>query len=139
MLRVSIGAFVLPPVRNELGPGRVEVGLTGVTTRACLRLLDSTALDLFSCSGLFGGILAATATGYTQDFERNRPWLALPFELFLAAPLGAPDSALGLRTGATLLVPARRETFSVQGLGAAVEPESLAVMLWLGFDGSLRW
>lgn len=138
-LRVSIGTLVIPSSKNELGPGRVEVGLTAVTTRACLRLLDSTGLDLFTCSGVFGGILSASATGYTEDFERTRPWLALPFELFLTAPLGARDSALGLRTGATLLVPARRETFSVQGLGAAVEPERVAVLLWLGFDGSLRW
>jgi hypothetical protein len=138
-LRVSLGALQLLPTTRELGPGSVEVELTAVTTRACLRWLDSIVVDFYACSGVFGGVLQARARGYTSDFERSRPWLALPLELFAAVPFGAEDSALGLRAGGTLLVPARRETFAVQGLGAAVEPERVAVLLWLGFDGSLYW
>lgn len=138
-LRVRLGALYLPPQRTELGPGSVEVGLIAISTRACLRWLDLSTLDLYGCSGVFGGVLRGRARGYTRDFERSRPWLALPLEVFAAAPLGSERSALSARLGATALVPARRETFSVEGLGPAVEPERVAVLLWLGLDGSLFW
>ncbi len=137
--RASLGALWLPSQRSELGPGYVDTQLIAVTTRACVRLIDA-ALDLFACSGVFGGTLRAEAQGYTVDYSEQRPWLALPFELSLAGKLSEGDGlATGFRLGATLLVPARRQTFSVEGLGTAVEPARFAVLAWFGLDSSLLW
>ncbi len=137
--RASLGALWLPRRRVELGPGYVDAELLAISSRACLRLFDL-ALDLFACTGVFGGALAAEAHGYTADYDERRPWLALPVELALAGPISeSADFRAGYRLGATLLVPARRQSFSVQGLGTAIEPARVALLLWLGLDNELLW
>jgi hypothetical protein len=136
-LRASLGGLWVPSQSLEFGPGEVELEFVGASTRLCFRFVRTRAADFWSCSGMVAGVLSARATGYTENAQQARPWLALPLELSVSSST-EPDDALpfGWRAGATLLVPARRHTFSVQGLGRAVEPAPIAGLIWFGLDGA---
>jgi hypothetical protein len=84
-------------------------------------------------------LFQAQARGYTRDLETSKAWLAVPFELSLGGQITDSNGLwLGWRLGATLLAPLRRQTFSVQGLGRAVEPSRLQGLTWLGLEAYLR-
>jgi hypothetical protein len=138
--RVTLGADWILPQRVALGPGYVEASVMTLTSRACVKVADTSAVDLWGCTGFFTGLFKARATGYTRDLRSSEPWLAVPLEGSLAGPLQESRTlVINWRLGATLLLPIQRQTFSVEGLGTAIEPGKAQGLLWLGFEGLARW
>jgi hypothetical protein len=138
--RVALGVDWIPPQRVVLGPGHVEASILTLTPKACLELIDTSAVDLWGCTGFFAGLFKAQATGYTRDLHRSEPWLAVPLEGSIVGPLrDAGALVINWRLGGTLLLPIQRQSFSVEGLGPAIESGKVQGLLWIGFEGLARW
>jgi hypothetical protein len=130
--RTSIGLLGATSRTEELAPGTVRQSLTSGFARTCLAPLRGSSFRLDLCSGVYAGILAATASGYTQNESVATPWLALPLEIALASvPTG-----LGWELGATALVPLRHHEFVVDGVGLAYDPLPVAVLVSFRVGGS---
>ncbi|HTM43436.1 MAG TPA: hypothetical protein VL137_00700 [Polyangiaceae bacterium] len=135
----SVGALWILPKRISLGPGHVDAHIVALTSRGCWAPLNQREATLRGCTGFFAGIFQAQARGYTRDLQTSKPWLAVPLELSLGGQITSSDGLwLGWRLGATLLAPLQRQTFSVQGLGRAVDPSRLQGLTWLGLEAYLR-
>lgn len=138
--RVALGVDWIPSHRVNIGPGHVDASIVTLTSRACLELVDTSAVDLWACTGFFAGLFKAQASGYTRDFQRSEPWLAVPLEGSIAGPIQDVGALLiNWRLGGTLLLPIQRQSFSVEGLGKAIEAGKLQGLLWLGLEGLARW
>ena len=132
-LRTSVGALWLPPRESELGPGTVRASLFSGVVRGCFVPWLSEVLELGACSGALIGVVMAEGTGYTQDEQRNKPWIAVPVELSLAHLAGP----VGVELGAAALIALRRYDFTVNGLGVAYR--SLPVGVFLSLRGYWLW
>jgi hypothetical protein len=139
-LRVALGVAWIPSHRINVGPGHVDASIVTLTSKACLELVDAPAVDLWGCTGFFAGLFKVQASGYTRDLHRSQPWLAVPIESSLTGPIhDAGGLAINWRLGGTLLLPIQRQSFSVEGLGTAIEPGRVQGLFWLGLEGLARW
>ncbi|HEX2878893.1 MAG TPA: hypothetical protein VHO25_05090 [Polyangiaceae bacterium] len=138
--QVTLGAAWMPSQRITLGPGHVEASIVTLTSRACLKLADATAVDLWGCTGFLAGLFRVKASGYTRDLHRSEPWLAVPLESSIAGPIqDSGELVINWRLGGTLLLPIQRQSYSVEGLGTALDPGKVQGLLWLGLEGLARW
>lgn len=138
--RGALGVDWIPPQRLDLGPGHVETSIVTLTSKACLKFVDVPAVDLWGCTGFLAGVFNAQATGYTRDLRRSEPWLAVPLESSVVGPIhDSGGLVINWRLGGTLLLPIQRQSFSVEGLGTAIEPGKVQGLLWLGLEGLARW
>jgi hypothetical protein len=137
-LRLGLGAQWLPSQTERVPPGEIDVELRTLSVQACGRFFQLGPVDAWGCSGLWGGTLSAAARGYTSDSTRAEPWFAVPVELMLSGNFFPRARwAAQPRLGATLLIPTRHQTFSIEGIGTVVDPDPVAVWFWLGIDLSL--
>jgi hypothetical protein len=137
---VTLGADWVPSQRVNVGPGHVDASVITLKTRVCLELADTSAVDLWGCTGFLAGLFKAEANGYTRDFHRSEPWLAVPLESSVAGPIqDSSELVINWRLGGTLLLPVQRQSFSVEGLGTAIAPGKVQGLLWLGLEGLARW
>jgi hypothetical protein len=140
LLRVSLGAAWVPRERIRLGPGEIIASALMINALGCLRVLDFSDAKLWGCTGLQTGILAARAQGYTSDSRSAKVWFAVPVEVSLSAPVSRAENVeVDARLGFTLLAPINRHSYSVQGLGMAVEPGRVQGVAWLGLAAFSRW
>jgi hypothetical protein len=130
--RVALGAAWAPPVSTSLEPGEVRTGLAFGTMRLCLAP-TSGPLRIDLCSGLYGGVATASASGFTRNEEREREWLALPVEI--AASVWT--RRVGVELGAGALIPIARGDFGVDGLGVAYRSSAVGGIVWARFIASV--
>lgn len=140
LLRVGLGVAWVPRERITLGPGEVIASALMINSLGCLRVLDFSDAKLWGCTGLQAGILAARAQGYTSDSHSSKVWFAVPVEVSLSAPVSRAENVeVDARLGFTLLAPINRRSYSVQGLGMAVEPGRVQGVAWLGLAAFSHW
>jgi len=126
--RTSLGALLTAKVHTALGPGDVAQGLVGATARGCVAAVTgSPRLD--ACTGAIVGVTSATASGYSRNETRQRPWLAIPVEL--AGSLWT--RRFGVELGVAALFPAVRHDFGIDGLGVPYRSSAVAGMASLRF------
>jgi hypothetical protein len=126
--RAALGAAWAPPVSTSLPPGEVRTGLAFGTMRVCFAPVAA-PLRLDVCSGLYGGVETARASGFTRNEEREREWLSIPIEI--AASVGTRRTVVELGAGA--LIPIARGDFSVDGLGVAYRSADVGALVWARF------
>jgi hypothetical protein len=146
-LKLDLAGSFRASETRALGPGQVRVGLHALSVRGCFDVVSlarhtpsEQALRLFACTGLSGGLLSASARGFTSNFEETRPFLAVPGELALELPLlVSGDVVLGFEAGATAWMPLSRESFVVDGIGRANDPARVGLSGHGGLFGTLSF
>ena len=134
-LRVSAGALWGWPQTLTFGPGTVHERLLGGFARICVPAWQRGDLRLDACSGAIAGAITAEAEGYTENEQRTRSWIAVPFEAALAswsAPIGWELSLAGL-------LPLRRPDYTIEGLGTVYRSPPVGGMLSVRFIGIVPW
>jgi hypothetical protein len=131
--RAALGAAWAPPVSTALWPGEVSTGLAFGTMRLCLAP-TSGPLRIDLCSGLYGGVETARASGFTVNEEQEREWLALPVEIAASAW----TRRVGVELGAGALIPIARGDFGVDGLGVAYRSATVGGIVWARFTARVR-
>jgi hypothetical protein len=132
-VRAGAGALWAPESELELGVGTVNPSLLGITLEGCYAPLRRPRFEL--CTGLVAALVRGEAHGFTRDSSRTRPWLSVPIGL----SFGVAPAPLGLRAGASLLVPIRRQDFQVDGAGVAYESWPVGVLFHLRGAAALPW
>lgn len=136
----SLGALYVAPARAVFGPGSVDLELLALASRVCWRGQPAARLVLRGCGGVAGGVLSATATGFTTNAQEGQSWLAVLAEISVGYRVWrSPSLALEPMLAATLVVPTRPLSFSVQGLGTATETAPVGGLFWLGISGLGFW
>ncbi|HEX4353413.1 MAG TPA: hypothetical protein VHZ95_10870 [Polyangiales bacterium] len=125
--RFAVAALWVPRQTISLAPGRVSQSLWSADGRACIAPWLAPPFRLDACSGALVGAIHAEGHGFTEDRERTRTFIALPFEL----SLGYVGNSAGVELAAGLIVPLTRHEFAIDGLGAAYHPPPLAAMISL--------
>lgn len=122
--RFELSGFATVPFSHEYRAGSVRTSLLFGSARGCY--LVGRAFALGPCVELAVGRLRGEGTGFEQAQPSNLLWTAGGLGLGAEAPLVA---GLFLRMGATLWVPTRRHSFSVQNAGIAWESKPVAGVL----------
>ena len=132
------GALWVPDERHPVAPGSITTELRSLSLRGCWRAWRGSFATLGGCSGFFAGVLKAEASGFTTNTDTQRPWLAVPFGLELERSHSA-DAGLGFdwRLTALGVVPLRRESLAVSGVGTVVEPARVGLLVQLAVGP--RW
>jgi hypothetical protein len=131
-LRFGLGAWWTPAQASKLGTGRVELGLIAATARGCYAALRRPWLQIEGCSGFALGAVSAAASGFTrQATDKHRLFAALPLEL----AFGQVSEHASWQLSAALLVPFRRNKFSIEGLGPVYDTPAVAALLALRVAG----
>jgi hypothetical protein len=132
---LSLGYLAPWPQHNEFGRGTVRIQLHAVTMRACVPVLRSEpTVRLMLCAVPEAGVVRAAAAGYDNVWTSSRPWYALGAEGALVGALAGPLQ-WSIRASTHILL--RDESFSVENLGVAYEPQRLAASLLGGFRVSI--
>ena len=129
--RMGLGVLWSPQQSLTLAPGVVRESLLAGSARLCLALARSEVTRFDLCSGLDAGIVRARASGFTQNHEGSRPWLAVPLELSFSQHAGA----LGWEVSAAALGALEHQDFTIDNLGAAYESPRVSGMLSLRIFG----
>jgi hypothetical protein len=117
---------------SSFEPGAVKTSLLFGSARACYLL--GQRWTIAPCVQLGAGRLHGEGSGYGQTLSSSLPWLAGGLGLAGEAPLG---SQLYATWGATLWVPTRRQTFSVENAGIAWESKPIAGLFSAGLGVTL--
>jgi hypothetical protein len=136
-LRLALGGFGLFPRTTEFAPGEIEHSLVAITTRVCLAMVGGMRVHLSGCSGYFVGALRAESKGFTENDRQLTAWSAIPIELGLGGRWGrAGGFSPGWRFGAGAVVPLRKQTYRVDGLGDAFSTPVLGGTIGASVEGS---
>jgi hypothetical protein len=124
--------FFVAPRRTALPPGEVRVWLLAAEAQLC-RAAGGRSTLLLVCAGGAAGWLAGRGFGYQPERSTGMPWIAASARVGLGGPLGG---RLRWLWQAELLVPLRRQTFSVDNRGVAWESRPVGGRLDLGVEVS---
>lgn len=119
--RFALSGFATLPASHEYRSGSVRTSLQFGSLGGCY--LVGRGLLLGPCLELGVGRLRGEGAGFERAQPSNLLWTAGGLGLGAEAPLAGP---LFLRLGATLWVPTRRHSFSVQNAGIAWESKPVA-------------
>jgi hypothetical protein len=123
----DLGALGSLPSETSFERGAVRTSVLFGSARACYLLGQSWRVA--PCVQLGVGRLRGEGSGYGQTLSASLPWLASGLGLAGEAPLGR---SLFASFSATLWVPTRRQTFSVENAGIAWESKPIAGLLSAG-------
>jgi len=126
--------FFVAPRRTSLSPGEVRVWLLAAEAHLCRAAGGDHRTSLAVCAGGAGGYLAAQGVGYPTSRATGFPWFAASARLALGGPIAG---RLRWLAQAELLVPLRRQSFSIDALGTAWESRPVGGRLELGAELSL--
>jgi hypothetical protein len=129
---LDLGAGGNVPSEQTFDTGSVRTSLVFGSLRACYLLGRS--LLVAPCAQLGLGRLHGEGDGYGQVRAASLPWTAAGIGLAAETPVAG---ALYLALGATLWVPTRRQTFSVENAGIAWESKPVAGALTAGLGLAL--
>jgi hypothetical protein len=123
-LRVELGLLASLPSSSSYRAGEVKTSLLFANARVCYLLGPSVRLG--PCVGFGLGRVRGEGNGFDEAFRTDLLWTAGGLGLIAEAPL-----LRGLSAGlaATLWVPLRRQTFSVENAGIAWESKAVAGVL----------
>jgi hypothetical protein len=126
--------FLVTPRRTARAPGEVRVWELAAGAQLCRAAGDDRRTLFAVCAGGAAGYLAAQGFGYPTSRAAGFPWFAASARVALGGPI-----AVRLRwlAQAELLVPLRRQSFSIDGLGPAWESRPVGARLELGAEVSL--
>jgi hypothetical protein len=127
-------AFFVTPRRAALPPGEVRVWLLAVEALLCRVAGEGRRTLLAVCAGGSAGYLAGQGFGYPTSQATGFPWFAGAARIALGGPI---VGRLRWLARAELLVPVRRQSFSVDNLGTAWDSSPVAGRLELGTEVSL--
>jgi hypothetical protein len=127
-------AFFVVPRRTSLPPGEVRVWLLAAALELCRAAGDSRRTLVRVCAGGAAGWLAGRGFGYPASGSSGLPWYAASARVALG---GAIAGRLRWLAQGDLLVPLRRQSFSVDNLGTAWESSVVGGRLELGLELSL--
>jgi hypothetical protein len=130
LLDIGVGGNL--PSEQSFDTGSVRTSLVFGSLRACY--LIGRSLLVAPCAQLGLGRLHGEGYGYGQARAASLPWTAAGLGLAAEAPVAG---ALYLTLAATLWVPTRRQTFSVENAGIAWESKPVAGVLTAGLGLSL--
>jgi hypothetical protein len=130
-LRFGLGAWWIPAQDSKLGPGTIELGLVAASARVCYAMFRRPWLQVEGCSGFALGSISAAATEFTRAQDKHRLFAALPLEL----AFGQASEHASWQLSAALLLPFRRNQFSIDGLGRLYDTPALAALLALRVAG----
>jgi hypothetical protein len=131
-LRFGLGAWWIPVQDSKLGPGTIELGLVAASARICYAAFRRRWLLVEGCSGFALGSVSAAASGFAERAQaKHRQFAALPLEL----AFGQGIEHASWQLSAALLLPFRRNQFSIDGLGTAYDTPAVAVLLALRVAG----
>ena len=137
-LGVHAGALWLPEEQHDVAPGVIDTELKSLSLRLCWRAWRGSFATLGGCGGFFAGALQAEASGFTTNTDTQRPWLAVPLGLELErSHLAGSGLGFDWRLMALAVVPLRRESLAVSGVGTVVEPARVGVLVQLSIGP--RW
>jgi hypothetical protein len=125
--------FLVAPQRTALPPGDVRVWLLAVEVGLCRAALDGPHMLVRVCAGGAAGWLDGRAFGYPTSQSNGFPWFAASARLGLGGPIAGRLRWIGQ---AELLVPLRRQTFSIDNLGVVWESRPVGGRLDLGAEVS---
>jgi hypothetical protein len=128
------GVFFVAPRRTSFPPGEVRVWLLAAEAQLCRAAGGDHRMSLAACVGGAGGYLAAQGFGYPTSRATGFPWFAANARLALGGPI---VGRLRWLAQAEVLVPLRRQTFSIDALGTAWESRPVGGRLELGAELSL--
>lgn len=120
------------PSEQSFERGRVRTSLLFGNVRACYLIGRSRLVG--PCAQLGVGRLRGAGDGYGQVQAASLPWTAMGLGLAGETPL---VGSLYLAYAATLWVPTRRQTFSVENVGIAWESKPVAGLLTAGLGVAL--
>jgi hypothetical protein len=130
LLSLDIGETL--PARQDFDGGSVRTSLVLGSARACYRL--GRALTVAPCALVGLGRLHGEGSNFGESRSTSLLWTAVGLGLEGEASLG---HGVFLALGATLWVPTRRQTFSVDNAGIAWESKPLAGLLSAGLGVEL--
>jgi hypothetical protein len=131
-LRLGLGAWWIPLQDSKLGPGTIALGLVAASTRVCYAAFRRPWLQVEGCSGFALGSISAAASGFMDRAQdKHRLFAALPLEL----AFGQASPHASWQLSAALLLPFRRNQFSIDGLGRVYDTPALAALLSLRVAG----
>ena len=128
------GLFFVAPRRSALPPGEVRVWLLAAAAELCRAVGDGRRTLLLLCAGGAAGYLAGRGFGYPTSQATGFPWFAAGARVGLSGPITGRLRWVGQ---AELLVPLRRQSFSVDNLGTAWASDPAGGRLDLGVEVSL--
>lgn len=131
-VRLELGALASLPSSTAYGAGEVRTSLLFGDVRACYLL--GRAFTLGPCAVFGVGRLRGDGHGFDKPLQSNLLWTAGGLGLAGEAALG---SFFYGTAGATLWVPLRRQTFSVENAGIAWESKPIAGVLAVGLGARL--
>jgi hypothetical protein len=127
---LAAGALWAPGRTVDYSPGTVSLSLVAGRAEGCGWLRDSARRpDLGLCAGFLAGALRGHGRGFREEGSAVDAWLALEAGVAGRWPL---SSNFALRLGISLLVPTRKQSFSVKELGSAYESSPVAGVAELG-------
>jgi hypothetical protein len=130
-----VGAlFYVVPRGTSLPPGEVRVWLVAAEAEVCRAIGDVGGTLLLVCAGGAAGWLTGRGVGYPTERAAGFPWLAGSARIGLG---GALVGRVRWTLQAELLVPIRRQTFSIDNLGPAWESRPVGGRVDLGAEVSL--
>lgn len=124
---IDLGAGGGLPTMSTFDAGSVSTSLFFASLRGCYAL--GRTFRVAPCAQLGVGQLRGEGEGYGEVKTARLPWTAAGFGLVAELPLG-PRLFAGF--GATLWVPSRRQTFSVENAGIAWESKPVGGVLSAG-------
>lgn len=124
---LDLGAGGNVPSEQGFAPGRVRTSLLFGSLRACYLIGQSRLVG--PCAQLGVGRLHGEGDGYGQVQAASLPWTAAGLGLAGETPL---TRGLYAAFAATLWVPTRRQTFSVENAGIAWESKPVSGALTVG-------
>jgi len=128
----DLGAAGSLPVETSYEGGAVSTSLLFGSARGCYLL--GNAVTVAPCLQVGVGRLRGDGSGFGDAQASALPWTALGLGLAAEVPLGG---TLYGSLGASLWVPTRRQTFSIENAGIAWESKPIAGLLTAGVGLSL--
>jgi hypothetical protein len=129
-LELGAGAFGAPGRALSHGPGTVSVSLFAARGDVTVSVVDNDGVELGVRAGISVGAMMGNGAGYDHDQEATVLWLAPGVG---AVGRWRVSSRWAFTLATTLLVPHRRQTFSVDEVpGRAFAGAPAAVLFELG-------
>ena len=132
---LALGGLWAPNRTVEHAPGRVFMSLAAGRLAGCAWLQTDVAQpDLGLCVGFLAGALRAEGDGYAENYPPRDAWFALEAGTQGRWPF---TRNLAINMGISLLIPTRRQSFTVANAGVAFETSPVAA--WLEVGPELRF
>jgi len=127
---LALSGLLAPRRTAEHAPGRALVSLSGGGLAGCAWLSADTARpDWGFCAGFLAGRLHAEGRGYLRSETANDAWFAFRASGDGRWPL-TPNLSIALEI--SLVVPTRRQEFTVANAGVAFESSPIAGLIEVG-------